>query len=628
MKKLETKTINLTYQSILENSPGVIYIAVLDESRSFLYISPQIATYLGYTPEDFTKNPGLWRQQLHPEDRDRVMYEFKVAWELKKPLLLQYRMFGKEDRLVWFHDESQVVCDGKGHPLYFQGVMLDVTVKQGKEGELHKAVAELDQMMNEPPTEKVSQIDLDSAADEFDKADRLFLLGKDYFRSLVNKHFDFMIITKKEGDIEYASSTAAHYIGYKPEDLLEQKIFTFIHPDDCLSVIDRHNQVLKNIDKVQEGEFRIQSKDGNWHILTVAVKGIFRGRGETFIAYACHDISEQKKVDTEHRVLSTAVKQLANGLAVTDNTGTLIFANNAWAMEHGYAIVDIIGKNIGFFHNEDQIAQEVTPFVDKLIRTGANFGEVGHVRRDGVVFPTFTTAAIVRDNDGKPFGYVYIIRNISDNKVLEKRFQDNYLRLQKTLDGTIETFGLMVEMRDPYTSGHQQRVSVLATRIAEDMMLDEEIVESIKIASAIHDIGKIFVPSEILNKPGKVADIEFTMIKAHAQFGYDILKPIVFPWPLASIIYQHHERIDGSGYPNGLRGGMILLEARILAVADVVEAMSSFRPYRPARGIDAALDEIRQNRGKLYDPDVVDKCLNLFERKGFKFSNGPGNTNG
>jgi HD-GYP domain-containing protein (c-di-GMP phosphodiesterase class II) len=118
------------------------------------------------------------------------------------------------------------------------------------------------------------------------------------------------------------------------------------------------------------------------------------------------------------------------------------------------------------------------------------------------------------------------------------------------------------------------------------------------------------------------------MIKAHAQFGYDILKPIVFPWPLASIVYQHHERIDGSGYPNGLRGGMILLEARILAVADVVEAMSSFRPYRPARGINAALDEIKQNRGKLYDPDVVDKCLNLFERKGFKFSNGLGNMNG
>ena len=628
MKKLETKTINLTYQSILENSPGVIYIAVLDESRSFLYISPQIFNFIGFSADEFNKNPGLWRQQLHPDDRGRVMNEFKSAWELKKPLSIQYRMYGKEDRMVWFHDEAQVVSDPKGHQLYFQGVMLDVTEKKGKEGELHKAVAELDQMMNEPPADKVSRIDLDSAADEFDKADRLFLLGKDYFRSLVNKHFDFLIITKKEGDIEYASSTAAHYIGYKLEDLLEQKIFTFIHPDDCLSVIDRHNLVVKNIDKVQEGEFRIQAKDGVWHTLSVAVKGIFRSRDETFLAYACHDISEQKKVDTEHRVLSIAVKQLANGLAVTDTTGALIFANNYWAMEHGYALADIIGKNIGYFHNEDQIAREVTPFVDKLIRTGANFGEVGHVRRDGVVFPTFTTAAIVRDNDNKPFGYVYIIRNISDNKVLEKRFQDNYQRLQKTLNGTIETFGLMVDMRDPYTSGHQQRVSALASRIAEDMMLDEDIVESIKIASAIHDIGKIFVPSEILNKPGKVADIEFTMIKAHAQFGYDILKPIVFPWPLASIVYQHHERVDGSGYPNGLRGGMILLEARILAVADVVEAMSSFRPYRPARGLEAALDEIRQNRGKLYDPDVVDKCLNLFERKGFKFSNGPGNTNG
>jgi PAS domain S-box-containing protein len=381
----------LTYQSILENSPGVTYIAVLDEARSFLYISPQIAKYLGYSPEDFSKNPELWRQQLHPDDRDRVLSEFKIAWELKKPLAIQYRMYGQEDRLLWFHDEAQIITDPKGHPLYFQGVMLDVTEKQGKEGELHKAVAELDLLMNEPGTESVSRIDLATAADEFDKADRMFLLGKDYFRSLVNKHFDFLIITKKEGDIEYASSTAAHYIGYKLEDLLEQKIFTFIHPDDCLSVIDRHNVVVKNTDKVQEGEFRVQAKDGIWHILAVAQKGIPHSREEIFVAYACHDISEQKKVDTEHRVLSTAVKQLANGLAVTDNTGALIFANNAWAIEHGYAIADIIGKNIGFFHNEDQIAREVTPFVDKLIRTGANYGELGHMRRDGGVFPTFTT---------------------------------------------------------------------------------------------------------------------------------------------------------------------------------------------------------------------------------------------
>jgi PAS domain S-box-containing protein len=619
MKKLDTKTINLTYQNILEQTPGVVYIAVLDEYRSFLYVSPQIGKYLGFESDEFRKDSGLWLKQVHPDDRDRVLAEFKFAWELKKPVAIEYRMIGRDQKLVWFLDEAKVVDAPDGQNLYFQGVMLDITNKKGKEGDLHQAVAELEQLMGKPATSAVSRMDLAGAADEFDKADLMFGLGKDYFRSLVNRHFDFVIITKKEGAIEYISSTAAHYIGYKLEDMLEQKLFTYIHPDETLSVIDHHNLVMKNPDKVREAEFRIQAKDGVWHTLSVALRGIPRGRDETFVAFACHDITEQKKVDTEHRVLSTAVKQLASGLAVTNNTGEVIFANNSWAMEHGYPLAEIIGRNIGFFHNEEQIQKEVTPFVDKLVRNGANFGEINHVRKDGVIFPTFTTATIVRDGDGKPFGYVYIIRNIAENKVLEKRFQDNFLRLQQTLKGTIETFGLMVEMRDPYTSGHQQRVSELASRIAQDLQLDEDVVESIRIASAIHDIGKIFVPSEILNKPGIVADIEFTMIKAHAQFGYDILKPIVFPWPLATIVYQHHERIDGSGYPNGLRSNMIMLEARILAVADVVEAMSSFRPYRPARGLDVALAEIRLNRGKLYDPDVVDKCLNLFERKGFKF---------
>ncbi len=618
-KKVETKTINLTYQNLLENAPAVIYIAVLDEHRSFLFISPRISAYLGYGPDDFRAEPGLWLKQVHPEDRDKVMNEFKYAWETKKPAAVEYRLFTKDDRTVWIRDEARVITDDQGNALYFQGVMLEITGRKDRETDLHQAVSELEELMARPASHPRLKPDPGKAADEFDRADIMFGLGKDYFRSLVNQHFDFLVILAREGDIVYATSTTAHFIGYTPDDLKSQKLFSFVHPDDTLSVLDHHALAGKNPDRVQDFDFRFQGKDNTWHIISVSVKAVARSSDEVYVAYSCHDTTEQKKVDTEHRVLSTAVKQLANGLAVTDTAGDLVFANNAWAMEHGYTLNEIMGKNIGLFHSEEQIVREVTPFVEKLVKNGANAGELNHTSRDGVSFPTYTTATVVRDSAGKPFGYVYIIRNISDNKVIEKRFQDNFIRLQKTLKGTIETFALMVEMRDPYTSGHQQRVSELAVRIAQDMHLDEDVIESIRIASAIHDIGKIFVPSEILNKPGRVAEIEFTMIKAHAQFGYDILKPIIFPWPLANIVYQHHERMDGSGYPNNLRGGDILLEARILAISDVVEAMSSFRPYRPARGIEAALEEIRQNRTKLYDPEVVDKCLALFEKKGFTF---------
>jgi len=197
--------------------------------------------------------------------------------------------------------------------------------------------------------------------------------------------------------------------------------------------------------------------------------------------------------------------------------------------------------------------------------------------------------------------------------------QQSYQRTKKAMDATIETMSKIVEAKDPYTAGHQQRVSQLTTAIAKELNLSQDKVEGARISSLIHDIGKIGLPTEILSKPNKLTDIEFSLIKSHSQIGYDILKSIDFSYPVANTVLQHHERLNGSGYPNHLKGDKILLEARIIGVADVVEAMSSHRPYRPALGIDKALEEISQNRGILYDQKVVDVCLKLFKEKGFKF---------
>jgi len=193
-----------------------------------------------------------------------------------------------------------------------------------------------------------------------------------------------------------------------------------------------------------------------------------------------------------------------------------------------------------------------------------------------------------------------------------------YKALDKALNDSITAMSKMVETRDPYTAGHQTRVAKLSVAISRELKLPEEHVKYIRIAAIIHDIGKIYIPSDILSKPGKLRDMEWQLIKIHAQGSYDILRTIEFPWPIAQIAWQHHERLDGSGYPNGLNGDHILLEAKILAVADVVEAMSSYRPYRPALGIEKALEEISQNRGVLYDPNVVDACLKLFSENSFK----------
>lgn len=187
--------------------------------------------------------------------------------------------------------------------------------------------------------------------------------------------------------------------------------------------------------------------------------------------------------------------------------------------------------------------------------------------------------------------------------------------LMKNLYGTIHVLGAIAEKTDPYTAGHQKNVAQLAKEIAEHMNLSEDKKESIYISGIIHDVGKISIPTEILAKPGKLTDIEFAFIKEHPKIGYDILKDIQFPWPVAEIVRQHHERINGSGYPDGLRNEDIHLEAKIIAAADVVEAMSSHRPYRPALGVDKALEELKQHRGTLYDPMVVDACLELLEGK-------------
>jgi len=210
-------------------------------------------------------------------------------------------------------------------------------------------------------------------------------------------------------------------------------------------------------------------------------------------------------------------------------------------------------------------------------------------------------------------------RSLIEQKQAQEELQYTLEKLREALGGIIQTVTLMVETRDPYTAGHQRRVADLARAIANEMGLPQEQIDGIRMAGLIHDLGKINVPAEILSKPTRLTEFERGMIQTHPQVGYDILKTIDFPWPVAQIVLQHHERMDGSGYPQGLSGEEIMLEARVLAVADVVEAMASFRPYRPAHGIDKALEEISQNRGALYDAEAVDACLKLFTEKGFKF---------
>ena len=260
--------------------------------------------------------------------------------------------------------------------------------------------------------------------------------------------------------------------------------------------------------------------------------------------------------------------------------------------DHYDADVIIITGLVNNFAYEEIIAQGASDFIEKPIRLAEI---VARLKR--VLFERQSREKL---------------------KQTAKELRSNGERFQKAMEGSVQAIALAVEMRDPYTSGHQNRVADLASAIARVMGLSEDRIYGLQMASVIHDLGKLTIPGEILCKPGRLSGPEYAMIQTHVQSGYDILKKIDFPWPLADIVIQHHERLDGSGYPHGLSGDQILLEARILSVADVFETIGSHRPYRPALGMKKAMGELTENSGRLYDPDVVEACLSLVNEDGYK----------
>ena len=245
--------------------------------------------------------------------------------------------------------------------------------------------------------------------------------------------------------------------------------------------------------------------------------------------------------------------------------------------------------------------------------------ELELIRKDGSLVPVEVRYTFLRDAQARPVEVLAIARDISEQKQAQEEARQNTERLIRAMEHAIQAMTIVVEMRDPHTAGHQQRTTQLACAIAKEMGLSKERIGGLRLAGLIHDIGKVRVPAEILMNPDGLSEPEFMMIKAHPRLGYEILKTIDFPWPVAQIVLQHHERMDGSGYPSGLSGEDIVMEARILAVADVVDAMASHRPYRAALGINKALEEISQNKGVLYDSKAVDTCLTLFRNKKFEF---------
>ena len=299
--------------------------------------------------------------------------------------------------------------------------------------------------------------------------------------------------------------------------------------------------------------------------------------------------------------------------------GRFLDVNKAMETISGYTRDELLGISVNDLFYDGPAANS---FVNEInINDWKSTREMKLKKKNAQVVNVAVTVVAIRFESGATQFCDGIIEDISDRKLAEVQIKQSLERLQKTIKEIIEAMAYIGEVRDPYTAGHQRRVAHLSQAIARFMGLRSDQYEGLTMAAFVHDIGKILVPADILSKPGKLTKPEIDMLRDHTRVGYEILKTIEFPWPIATIVLQHHERIDGSGYPFGITGENIILEARILAVADVVEAMSSHRPYRPALGIDKALEEIMQNRGTLYDSRVVDNCLKLFTETNFVIDN-------
>ncbi len=411
------------------------------------------------------------------------------------------------------------------------------------------------------------------------------------------------------------NSSFEKFFGQKREQITGKSVYE-LSPKEFADIYHENDGVLLQNPGIQIYESIIKDTSGAVHNV-IFHKATFPNMDGSVggLIGGILDITDSKRAeeslrDSEGR-LQTLVQTIPDLIWLKDKDGVYLSCNTMFERFFGAREADIAGKTDYDFVDRE-LADAFREHDNKAMAAGKTtsneewitFADDGHrVFLDTIKTPMYNA-------QGTLIGVLGIGRDITNRRSVE--------RIRKALGGTVQAISVTVEARDPYTAGHQRRVADLARAIATEMNLPIDIIDGIRMAAAIHDLGKISVPAEILSKPTKLRKSEFDLIKEHSQSGYDILKDIDFPWPVARIVLEHHERMNGSGYPNGLTGDNILLESRIIAVADVVESMGSHRPYRPSRGIEAALEEIEKNKGTFYDNTVADACMRLFREKGYQ----------
>jgi PAS domain S-box-containing protein len=425
------------------------------------------------------------------------------------------------------------------------------------------------------------------------------------------------ISTLREGRYVDVNDVFIDKLGYGREEIIGR---TSAEINLWVDINEREVMIrqLSQTGKVTNLELRFRDKQGLIHYGLTSASKIKIGTQECLLTQTL-DISACKLTEEKfHKIFMTSpdcivISRLMDGL--------LIDVNKGFEDIVGWKRDSAIGKKTTEPPLNLWVHLPARELMTMELKTGRDvlYRELEFKRYDGSVRNGIYSAGILHIRGEECL--IFIMKDITDQKHTHAELRRTLESLRKAVGATIQVLVSALEAKDPYTAGHQSRSANLARSIATEMGLPYERIEGIRMAGIIHDIGKLSIPSEILTKPTKLTSLEFSLIKEHPRNGYEMLKHVESPWPLAQIIYQHHERIDGSGYPNKLKGNEIILEARIIAVADVVEAMASHRPYRASLGIETAINEIEVNRGILYDESVVDVCVKLFREKGYQLAN-------
>jgi len=498
------------------------------------------------------------------------------------------------------------------------------------------------------------------------------------FRALTENSSDITTVIAPDGVVLFDSPSITMLLGYEHGELMGRNAFDLVHPDDRERTREVLDSLLANPGVLHTVEHRLRHKGGQWRVYET--KGVYlpEGAGIQGIVINARDITERKqseralhKVNRALKVLSACNLQLIHagdeaellqGVCTTiQEIGGFRRVWVGYTEDESAKSLRIVAQsvsragtheNIALMvdnsHDLEHAAQAIRSGEVQITRLGTRGAAASEVCAESEALDCMSCIAIpfrVADQargalciysnaadffdaeevsllrelaDDLAFGIASLRIHVERDHIAEEQRHDEET-LRKSLEESIQAIAFTVEMRDPYTAGHQRRVAQLSTAIAREMGLSEDRIHGLHLAAIIHDLGKIHIPAEILSRPGKLSAVEFELIKSHPLDGHNIIKDVKFPWPIARIVLQHHEHLDGSGYPNGSKSEQLLTESKILTVADVVEAMSSHRPYRPALGIDAGLEEIAAHRDVWFDANAVDACTRLFREKRFQW---------